>query len=160
MDLLLKCCKSIALFDSKAVAALIFGVTGVSLYPVEGNVVLFEKRQELFPQIDVKGRLFVGFYPAFLLPAVNPAFGDTVNDIFAVCGQYDLAGFLECFKSGYDTEQLHTVVSGGFISAGEFFFDIAEAQDYAIAAGTGVSAASAVGKYLNSFNDSHSNLIV
>ena len=49
----------ITLFNSKSVTALIFRMSGMALYPVEGDLVLFEQREERLPEVNIEGRLFV-----------------------------------------------------------------------------------------------------
>ena len=138
--------------NGEPVAAFVFRVTGVSLHPVEGDLVLFEQREEPLPQVNIQRRLFVGLYPAFFLPAIHPTLCNAVNDVFAVSCENYAAGFLEGSETGYHTEQLHTVIGGGAFAAGEFLFDVSEPEHNAVAAGTGVAAARAVGEYLNSFD--------
>ena len=43
----------IPLLHGQLVTALIFRVAGVSFYPVKGDTVPFQQRQQLFPQINV-----------------------------------------------------------------------------------------------------------
>lgn len=95
---------------SKTVAAFIFGMTGMTLDPVELHIMLFKKRQKLFPEVYVQGRLFVGFYPALFLPPVNPALCYAVNDVFAVCCKDHTARFFKSRKPRNYAKKLHTVV--------------------------------------------------
>lgn len=145
----------VPLFHCKSVAALIFGVSCVTLYPVEGNIVLFKERQELLPKVHVESGLFVRLYPALFLPAVYPALCYAVHHIFAVGGEYNLAGLFQRGKSRYYAEELHSVVGGGAVAARKLLFDAAEAEHYSVASGAGVAAAGAVCEYFNCFDRSH-----
>ena len=145
----------IPLLYRKAVAALVFGVPGVSLDPVEGNVVLFQQGQEPLPQVNIEGRLLVGLYPALFLPAVYPALGDTVYHVLAVGGEYHLTWLFQGGKSRYNAEELHSVVGGGAVAAGKFLFYTAESEHHSVAAGTRIAAAGAVCEYFNCFDSHH-----
>ena len=143
---------NVSLLHRKAVAAFVFGVSRVSLDPVEGNVVLFKKRQQLLPQVNVEGRLLVGLYPALFLPAVYPALCDTIDYVLAVGGEYDPAGLFQRGKPRDNAEELHSVVGGGSVAAGKLLFHGAEAEHHSVAAGTRIAAAGAVCEYFNCFD--------
>ena len=85
--------------------------------PIECHLMFFEKRQEHFPEVYIKSRLFVGFYPAFFLPSVDPAFCYAVNNLFAVGSESDLTWFFEGGKPLNNTHQFHSVIGGTFIAS-------------------------------------------
>lgn len=64
----------VTLHNGKSVAAFVFRMTCVTFYPIELHFMFVQKRKELFPQVNIKGRFFIGFYPAFFLPAVDQPF--------------------------------------------------------------------------------------
>ena len=148
-------CIYIALLHGKPVAAFIFGMTCVSLDPVEGHLMLFQQRQELLPEVYIECGLLVGFYPALFLPAVYPALCDAVHHIFAVGGKYHPARLLECGKSRDNAEELHSVVGGGAVAARKLLFHAVIAEHNAVSSGTGITAAGAVCEDLNCFDKSH-----
>src|SRR6202023_4347030 len=96
------------------------------------------------PEVDVLDRLLVRGAPAVLLPAMDPA-GDALTDILAVGVEIDGARLLQGFERRDRRHQLHAVVGGMRLAALQFLFDIAEFQDRAPAARTGIARASAVG---------------
>ena len=145
----------VSLLHCKPVVALVFGVSCVTLYPVEGNIVLFKKRQELLPKVHIQGRLLVGLYPALFLPAVDPALCYAVNYVLAVSGEYYSAWLFQRGKSRYNAEELHSVVGGGAVAARKLFLNGAEAEHHSVAAGTRIAAARAVSEYLNCFYYPH-----
>ena len=115
----------------------------------------FEEREQLFPEIDIECRLFIGFDPALFLPAVPPALCDAVHHILAVGGKYHLTWLLECGKSRNNAQELHSVVGGGAVAAGKLLFHAVIAEHNTVSAGTGVAAAGAVCEDLNCFDKSH-----
>ena len=128
----------------------------MTLDPVKMHVMAFEKREELFPEVDIKCRLLIGLYPALFFPAIDPAFSDAVDDILAVGSENYTARLLKCGEGSNDAEQLHAVICSLSRTAGKFFFDISEAQDDAKTTGARITAASAVGKDLHGFDKNHS----
>lgn len=145
----------IPLLHGKSVASLVLGMTCVSLYPVEGNVMLFKEGQKLLPQVNIECGLLIGLYPALLLPAVHPALCYAVHHILAVGGEYYLTGLFQRGKACYNAEKLHSVVGGGAVAPRKLLFYAAEAEHYPVASGTGIAAAGAVCKYFNCFDVPH-----
>jgi len=144
------------LFNSQSVAALIFRVSGMALYPVECDLVLFKQRQQPLPEVNVQRRLFVGLYPVLFLPAIDPAFCNAVYNISAVGGEYHLTGFFQSLQSGNDSQELHAVIGSVCIAAGKLLFGLSIAEHNTVSAGAGVAAAGAVSKNLNSLDKIHS----
>lgn len=62
----------------QTVAPFILRVTGVSLDPDDLHLMAAQLGEQLFPQIGVERRFAVGFFPATLFPAVDPAFLHTI----------------------------------------------------------------------------------
>src|SRR5262245_5741232 len=127
------------------IGALVFGVTGMALDPVPAHLVGLERGIEALPQLGILHRLLVRGAPAVLLPAMDPA-GDALANILAVGGEVDDAGFLQRLQRGDRRHQLHAVVGGVRLAALQFLLDLAEPEDRAPAAGTGISGAGAVGE--------------
>ena len=69
------------LINSHLIAAVVVLILRVAFDPVVVQLVLRDELQELLPQIDVQRGLFVAFDPAALLPAVDPALFQRVNDV-------------------------------------------------------------------------------
>ncbi len=134
------------LLHRQLVTAFILRMSGMSLYPDERDLMLGKQGQELFPEIDIQGRFFVGFDPALFLPAIQPALGDAVHNIFAVGRECDAARLFECGESCDDRRKLHAVVGRIRCAAGKLLFCRTIAQDRPPAARTGIAAARAVGK--------------
>src|ERR1700759_734189 len=102
---------------------------------------------EALPQLDILHRLLVRGAPSVLLPAVDPL-GDAVAHVDAVGEETHAARPLQRLQPLDGRHQLHAVVGGGRIAAGEFALPTADAQDRAPAARSGISAAGAIGEDL------------
>ena len=103
---------------------------------------------QLLPQLGVLDRLPVRRLPAVRAPFVDPA-RDPVAEILAVGVQLDPAGALQGLQPADRGGQLHAVVGGQRLAAGQFLLLAAHAQQHSPSAGAGVAAARAVGEQLN-----------
>ena len=65
----------------KLVAAFVFGMSCVALYPSEFHLVPVDKVEEPSPQVRVDCGFLVGLYPALCTPAFRPALFYSINDI-------------------------------------------------------------------------------
>jgi hypothetical protein len=106
------------------------------------------RRVEALPQLDILHRLLVGGAPAVLLPAVDPL-GDAVAHVDAIGEEAHPARPLQRLQPLDGRHQLHAVVGGGRVAAGEFALAIADTKDRPPAARSGISAARAVGEDLD-----------
>ena len=86
----------------------------MTLYPHKSDLVLFKEGQKLFPQVNVQRRLFIGLYPAFFLPAVDPAFVHRVDKILAVG-----IPALRIYLSAFCIMNINILVSSYFQSVGK-----------------------------------------
>lgn len=144
--------KSFCLSYRKPVAALVFRVPGVTLYPDYLHLMYLAQIEQLFPQIGIESGLFFCAHPALSLPLFCPALCKSVADILRVAVQGDLARFFKGGKGIDDRGKLHTVVCGLAFSARELLFDAVVAQNSSPAAGTGIAAAGSVSEYINVFH--------
>ena len=83
-------------------------------------------------------------FPAALLPAVDPL-GDALAQILAVGEQADPARPLQRLQRGDRRHQLHAVVGGQPLAAGQLAPLALPGQDRTPAAGAGIAAAGTVG---------------
>lgn len=118
----------------------------MALDPLVVQLVRRRHAQQLLPKVGVERRLFVAFDPAAALPALGPALGQTIHDVFGIAAQRHLARLLEQRKGADDRHQLHAVVGGLRLAAADGALQRLVAQNRAPAAGAGVAAARAVGK--------------
>src|SRR5579871_1255165 len=116
----------------------------MALDPVPAHLMRLERLVEPLPQFGVLDRLLVRSTPAVFLPAENPS-RDALPDILAVGIEIDDAGFFQRFQRRNRRHQFHPVVGGVNLESGELLFDVAEPQDRAPAARTGITRAGAVG---------------
>ena len=84
-----------ALGHSQLVAAIIFGVGGVTLDPVIPDLMPGNKREQLLPKVHVQGGLFIALDPTLFLPAIDPALGQGINNVLAVAVKLYHAGLLQ-----------------------------------------------------------------
>ena len=124
-------------------------------HPYKPHLMEVQQGQELVPQIRVEGGLFVRFSPAIALPGPGPALFDAVDEITGIAAKGDPAALLQRGQSFDGGGQLHTVIGGLGLSAGQLLFPAAEAQDRPPAPRAGISRASAVGEQFNLFHDPH-----
>src|SRR5262249_28999950 len=73
-------------------------------------------------------------------------------DIGTVGIEIDLARSLQGAQGGDRGHQLHAVVGGFGLAAGQLLFDIAITQDGAPAAGAGIAGAGAIGEDIDMFH--------
>ena len=104
-----------------------------------------DQGQQLLPQVHVQGGFFVAFDPALFLPAVHPALGQGVDDVFGVGVQLHHAGLLQAGQGPDDAGKLHAVVGGVRRAAGQLLFHAVPLQDGPPAPGSGIAGAGAVG---------------
>ena len=124
----------------------------MALDPVGADGVGVTQIQQALPQIRVQGGFLVAFHPAPGPPALGPALFQGVDDILGVRPQLHLAGLLQKLQSGDHGGELHAVVGGVGLAAGNFPFVRAIHQDGSPAPGTRVPGAGAVGIDGNSFH--------
>ena len=98
------------LTDRQLVAAVVFGIGGMALYPVVVDFMLHGKGKQNLPQIGIQGRLLVGLDPALLLPAPGPALFQSIDDLLGVGIELHVAGLFQCLQTFDHGGQLHPVV--------------------------------------------------
>src|SRR5258708_28415799 len=123
-------------------------MAAVALHADRADLVRRARGVEALPQLDILPRLLVGGAPAVLLPAVDPL-GDAVAHVDAVGEEAHAAGSLQRLQSLDGRHQLHAVVGGGRITAGEFAFAapslrLLDAEDRAPASRSRISAPAAI----------------
>src|SRR5688500_386244 len=111
--------------------------------PVPGGGV-----EQLLPQLRILDRLAVGSLPAVPAPAVDP-FGDAVAYVGAVGVEDDVARLVQRLECPDRGEQLHPVVGGERLPAGNLLFPFAGADHGAPAARARIALARAVGENLD-----------
>src|SRR4051794_16675288 len=124
---------------------LVQDIAGMALPPVELDIVALQRRIEPPPQVLVLHGLLVGRAPAIPLPAVNPR-GNAVLHILAVGVKVDGAAAAERLEPLDRRGELHAVVGGERLAAGERLAGIAPDQDGAPTARSGIAGAGAVGE--------------
>lgn len=72
------------------VAAFIFRMAGVALYPFPFNFMLAKRGVQPLPEVDIFHRLFLCRFPAALFPVVDPL-GDPLTNILAVSAEHYFA---------------------------------------------------------------------
>lgn len=140
--------------NGQLVATIIHLIICMALHPMVMHFMPGYKKQEPLPEIHVMRRLFVTLDPALFLPAVDPAFGKSVDDIFAVAVKLHDARLLQQKERLDDTGELHTVVGGIRFATGCRLFNAIAAEDTGPATGAGITAAGAICVDRDSF---HSN---
>ena len=127
------------------VAAVVVGIVRVALDldPLDAvDVAVFQQR---LPQVLILHGFLVGLQPATLLPVVQPALAEGVHQIGAVGIDPHLAGLLQFGERLDWGQQLHAVVGGVGLIAGQFQLLVPVHQYRAPAARAGVAGARAVG---------------
>src|SRR5581483_7668491 len=136
------------------VGAFVLGMAGMAAHPVPGDPVRRSGAVEALPQIEILDRLLVRGAPAARLPAGQPA-GDAVAHILAVGVERHPARPRQRLQPGDRRRQLHAVVGGRRLAAGQILLDPAIAQDRRPAARAGIAAAGAVGEDFDRFGRGH-----
>src|SRR5215472_4231289 len=126
------------------VRALIEGNAGVAGDLVPAHVVAVGERDERFPEIAVSDGLVLRVLPAVLLPARVPPFAEAIHDVGAVAVHGHAAAARDRAKSLDHGAQLHALVGGGGLAAGDLTLSTAVDNDGAPPAGPGVARAGAV----------------
>ena len=125
----------------KLVAALVLGVAGMALEPVEGDAVPMVYGIEPEPQVHV---LLLGETGAF--PGLEPTFVDGFHHVGGVAPDMDLRVLpLDGLEALDDREELHPVVGGEAVAFRDFLLEARAAEDDAQSARTGVAAGGPVG---------------
>src|SRR5262249_60180851 len=96
------------------------------------------------PQLRVPPRPLLRVAPAVLAPALVPLVAEAVHHVRAVAVELDGAPLDEGAKALERGHELHAVVGGGRLSAGELDLVCRLLLDGHPAAGTGIAAAGAV----------------
>ena len=134
-----------SLGDGELVAAVVVGVVGVALDPVEGDLMLLAQVEHLLPEVGVERRVFFVAHPAVFLPFDGPALGHGVHDILRVGVERDGARLGQGGEGGDDAHELHAVVRRRLLAAGELLAAAVVLQDRAPAPRAGIAGAGAVG---------------
>src|SRR6185369_2408029 len=119
-------------------------MAGVTFHPVPAHLMGPKRGVEPLPQIDVFHWALVGGAPAVALPVVDPTH-DAIAQVLAVGVDVDRTRPLERLQRRDRRHQLHAIVGGMLFPAHQLFRLIAERENRAPAAGTGITRAGAVG---------------
>ena len=138
----------VGLGASQCVNAIVFRVPAVTFHPMPFDSVRCGGLDEVLPKIGILHRLLVRRLPTVALPIVDPL-GDSVANVVAVRVEGDAAGPLQRLEGLDRCKELHLVIGGKRLTAHQFPFLVTHAQQGRPAAGTGITAASAVGKNLD-----------
>src|SRR5690606_34877795 len=137
----------LALLDlrpGELVATLVFRMAGMALQPVPSDVVAPDGLVQPAPEILVLHCGLGRGLPAIALPAVDPA-GDAVAQIDAVRVELDLHRPLERLQGADRRHELHAVVGGEVLAAGQLALRALPAEHRRPAARAGIAAAAAIG---------------
>src|SRR5690242_12911012 len=100
------------------------------------------------PQLGVLNGLLARGLPPVLLPPVDPA-SDPFEHVLAVRMERDAARLDQRLERADRGGQLHAVVGGRRVRAGQLLLVLAHAQDRAPPAGAGIALAGAIGEYFD-----------
>ena len=125
-------------------------MTRVASHPVERNFMPFYGCQELIPQVRVDGLVLLVAHPAVFLPALGPAFADTIHYISRVSAKDYLAAALEGVQGCDRPHQFHAVVGGVPVAGGQFPFMSLVSKYYPVSSGTRVALGPTIGEGINS----------
>src|SRR5262249_32823331 len=142
-----RCSGGSALGDGRAgqgVGAIVQVVAAVAGDLVPRHVVARHLGEESLPEIAVLYRLLLRVAPAVPAPALVPLVAEAVHHVRAVAVEVDGAPLGEGAEALKRSHELHAVVGGGGLAAGELDLGAVLAQDGRPAAGAGIAAAGAV----------------
>jgi len=111
--------------------------------PVDDHVAM-RGRVEPLPQVTVLDRVAAGRLPATAYPVLHPL-GDALADVLRVGMEDDRARLGQGFQRHDRAHQLHAVVGGGWVAAGNLALAAIAAQQCAPATGPGIAEAGAIG---------------
>src|SRR5436853_2356664 len=128
----------------QGVDALVHDIAAVPLHLVPDDVVAPRLGDEALPEIAVGDRLLPGAQPAVALPLLPPAVAKAVHDVGAVGVEVDLAAVGNAHERLDGAQQLHALVGGVRLGAGDHALDALVHDDRGEAARAGITAAGAV----------------
>src|SRR5262249_56444731 len=140
-------CSGSALGDGRAgqgVRAVVQVVAAVAGDLVPRHVVTRHLGEEGLPEIAVLHGLLRRVAPAVLAPALVPLVAEAVHHVRAVAVELDGAALGEGAEALKRSHELHAVVGGGGLAAGELDLGAVLDQNGRPAAGAGVAAAGAL----------------
>src|SRR5690606_30123826 len=130
------------------VSNLVLFVAVVPAHPTPLDSVASGRGFEPDPEVDVRdGLTTVRIEPALFLPALNPL-GHALLNVLRVGGEDDLARTLQGLERDDRAHELHAVVGGLELAAGESLCHAIEAEEDAPAAWPWVARDGAVGEDL------------
>src|SRR5882672_1336063 len=127
------------------VDALVQRVAGVAGHLAPDDVVALRLGEQPFPEVAIGDRLLLGVLPAVLLPAFPPALAEAVHDVGAVRVQADAPAGGDRREAFDRPHELHALVGGPRVGAGDGALLTAVDDDRGPTAGPGVAGARAVG---------------
>src|SRR5204863_4249202 len=101
-------------------------------------------REQPLPQVTVDDGLLAGVQPAGALPALPPAVAKAVHDVGAVAVEVDSAPAVDGRETFDGGGELHALVGGPWLGAGDAALVLAVGDDRRPAAGAGIAGARAV----------------
>src|SRR5215207_8071672 len=130
--------------DGEGVDTMVERIVGVAADPVEGHLVAAARGVEGAPEVLVLDRLPVGGLPAPRLPALDPR-GDAEPDVLRVGVEIDGARARQRLERLDRGGELHAVVGGQRLAAGELLLAALEQEQRGPAARPRIPRAGAVG---------------
>src|SRR5215204_4260279 len=130
--------------DGEGVDTMVERIVGVAADPVEGHLVAAARGVEGAPEVLVLDRLPVGGLPAPRLPALDPR-GDAEPDVLRVGVEIDGARARQRLERLDRGGELHAVVGGQRLAAGELLLAAFEQEQRRPAARPRIPRAGAVG---------------
>src|SRR5262249_53451409 len=131
--------------DGEAIRALVEGHAGVARHLVPRDLVALGLGEQALPEIAVLDGLLLRVPPAVGAPALVPTIAEAVDEIGAVAVQRDEATAGHGAQALEGGAELHALVGGGGLAAGDLALGAAVDDDGAPAARPGVAQAGAVG---------------
>jgi hypothetical protein len=135
----------VGLGASERIDAVVLGMAAVPLDPVPFDPVRGRRGEQFLPQLGVLDRLPVGGVPAVLPPLVDPA-GDSVANVIAVGMELDPARALQRLQAADRGDQLHPVIGGQRLAAGNLALLVANAKKRRPAPRARIAPARAIGE--------------